>query len=87
MKFGISVTIIVLVLQLLLAATPFAPVTAQYWHTNDPQQFYGVLGSFVGVELILLTAAITLILLKESNDAAKRISEIKTVIPGATVKA
>jgi hypothetical protein len=87
LKFGIWVTIVVLIAQLLLAVTPFVPITAQYWHTDDPQQFYGILGSFVGIELIFLTAALSLILLKESSDTERRLGDIRAVIPGATVNA
>jgi len=87
MKFGVWVAVIVLLAQLLLAATPFVPITSRYWHTSDAQQFYAVLAAFVGLQLILLTAAITLILIKESGDAADRISAIVDRIPGAAVKA
>jgi len=86
MKFGVWVTIVVLALQVLLAASPFIPITSQYWHTSDVQQFYAVFAAFVGLQLILLTAAITLILLKESNDARDRLSAIADAIPGAAVK-
>ena len=55
-------------------------MTANYWNTNDPQQFYGVFAAFVGVQLILLTAAITLILLKESGDARHRLNTLATAL-------
>jgi len=87
LKFKVVVTILVFVAQILLAITPFVPVTAPYWHTSDPQQFYGVLGAFVGVELILLTAAVTLILLSESHETERRFSKMQAALPGATVRA
>ncbi|HEY1800309.1 MAG TPA: hypothetical protein VGG46_05175 [Terriglobales bacterium] len=86
MRFGVYVTIIVLVLELLLALSPFIPITAHLWHTEDQSQFYAVLASSLGIQLLLLTASITLILLKESHDAAERLSAIRAAIPGATVK-
>jgi hypothetical protein len=87
MKFGIWVTTIVLALQALLAASPFIPITSQYWRTSDTQQFYAVFATAVGIHLILLTAAITLILLKESSDARDRLDAMAEAMPGATVKA
>lgn len=86
MKFGIWVTITVLVLELLLALSPFLPITAHLWHTEDPSQFHAVLASSLGIQLIFLTAAITLILLKESHDAEERLSALRGAIPGAPVK-
>lgn len=86
MKLGIGVTIIVLGLELLLALSPFIPITAHLWHTEDQAQFYAVLASSLGIQLFLLAAAISLILLKESDDAAKRFHAIRVAIPGATVK-
>ena len=86
MKFNLSVTTLVLVAQILLAVTPFIPATATYWRTDDPREFYGVLAGFVGIQLILLTAAITLILMKESSDAEGRLKALKEAMPGAIVK-
>ncbi len=86
MKFNITITVLVLIAQALLAVTPFVPATAPYWHTDDPREFYGVFSGFVALQLILLTATISLILIKESSDARDRLGAIKDAMPGAVVK-
>jgi hypothetical protein len=86
MRFSIWVTGIVLLVQLFLCLTPFIPITAHYWHTEEPQQFYEVFATLIGVQLVLLTAAITMILIKESNDARERIENVAATINGTVVR-
>ncbi len=86
MRRSLWVVAIVLLLQILLTASPFIPATASLWHTGEPQRFYEVFAAFVGLQMILLTAAISLILLKESSDAKDRLESVAARLPGTIVK-
>jgi hypothetical protein len=86
MRLSLWFVTFVLILQILLTASPFIPATASLWHTGEPQKFYEVFAAFVGLQMILLTATITLILLKESTEAKERLESVAARLSGTTVK-
>lgn len=85
-RFNLIVASVVFIIQLGLAITPFFPWTARYWHSKSPQDFYNEAATFLGIELLLLTAAITLILSKAAQDQADAASELRSALPSTVVR-
>src|SRR5690242_16710228 len=86
MKFGIIVTIIVVAISLLLAFTPFIPYTSGFWHADNQQAFNGVLATFVGIEITLYTAAITLITQHQTYRQTQEIQKLVSGFPLTVVR-
>ena len=80
-KFNVAVAVLTFLLQLALALSPFIKVTAGLWKADSPQDFYNNLTTFIGIQLLLVTAAVTLMLLKSSQDQNAAFSEIRSAFP------
>jgi hypothetical protein len=79
--FNITVALCTLILQLVLALTPFIKLTAGFWKADSPQDFYNNLTGFLGIQLVLVSGAVSLILLKGSQDQAGGLAEIRSAFP------
>jgi len=86
MKLRYTIIVVTLLLELLLALTPFIPATAQIWHREDPTRFYGTLATFVGIQFTILTAALGLLALNVSNEVNTRIAGLELKLPHTIVK-
>lgn len=84
--FNVWVAIATFAVQLFLTLTPFVPATQQFWHSGSPEEFYGKLTAFMGVQLLLLATAVTLILIKGLKDQQDSFSEMRSALPLTVVK-
>lgn len=85
-RFNLAVVILTFVLQALLVATPYIPETAKYWHADSPTGFNNSLAVCLGFQLLLMTAAITIMLLKAAQDQKDAFSEFQQALPITIVK-
>lgn len=86
LKFNLWVVGLTFVAQVFLACTPFIPKTAGFWHANSPQDFYNSLAGFLGIQLLLLSTAVTVIVAKGVQDQEGGLSEIRSALPLTIVK-
>lgn len=86
MKLRYTIVVVTLLLDLLLAFTPFIPATAPVWHRDDPIRFYGTLATFVGIQFTILTAALALLALNVSNEVNTRIAGLELKLSHTIVK-
>jgi hypothetical protein len=84
--FNVWVVLVTSVVQLLLSITPFVPTTERFWHSASSEEFYGRLTAFIGIQLLLLTTAVTLILLKGMKDQQDSFVEMRSALPLTLVK-
>jgi hypothetical protein len=86
LKFNVVVGGLTLLLQLLLALSPFIRFTASFWKAGSPQEFYNNLTTFIGIQLVLVTGAVTLILLRGFQDQSSAFSEFRSAFPATIVR-
>lgn len=86
LRFNVIVAVLTLGLQALLALSPFVKLTAGFWKTDSQQDFYNNLTALVGLQFVLVTGAVTLILLKGSQDQSNEFSEMRSAFPLTVVK-
>lgn len=86
LRFNLWVVILTLAIQALLAFTPLIPITAGLWHTDSPPDFFSSLGTFLGIEFLLLSGAVTLILVKAASDQNGTLGEIEAALPITVIK-
>lgn len=84
--FNFWVMVVAGLLQAFLSLTPFVPTTQKFWHSGSSEEFYGKLTAFIGVQLLLLTTAVTLILLKGMKDQEDSFFEMRSALPLTLVK-
>lgn len=84
--FNILVAVITFVVQALLVATPFIPATAGFWHVKSQSDFNNSLAAFLGLELLLVTTAVTIMLLKGAKDQSDGFSEMRSALPLTLVR-
>jgi len=78
--------IAVIALQLFLAFSPLIPLTAGFWHTNNPSEFYGRLALMVGLQFTFATLAMVLLMEKEVAVLRASISGLISAFPVTVVK-
>lgn len=86
LRFNAIVLLATFLAQLFVAVTPFVPLTAGVWRASSPQDFYNALAVFTGVQLLLLTTGVTLILLKASQDQNDSFADMQSALPLTIVK-
>jgi hypothetical protein len=62
-----------LVLQILVPLTKYIPGAAGLWHTEDPAKFYSAFGTFFGIQLILMSCTILLLIKSLGNELAEKV--------------
>jgi hypothetical protein len=70
-------------LQILLAATKFIPGAAKLWHTEDAPAFYSVLVTFVGIQLVLVSGTLVLLMMAQGSELA---AAVRGALPGTEVR-
>jgi hypothetical protein len=70
-------------LQVLVVATKFIPGAAKLWHTEDAQTFYSVLVTFVGIQLVLMTGTLVLLVTTQGSELS---AVVKAALPGTEVR-
>jgi hypothetical protein len=70
-------------LQILVAATKFIPGAAKLWHTEDAQAFYSVLVTFVGIQVLLMTGTLVLLMTIQGSELA---AAVRAALPGTEVR-
>jgi hypothetical protein len=86
LTFNVIVGVLTLLLQLLLAFTPFFRLTAGFWKAESTQDFYNNLTAFIGIQLVLVTGALTLMLIKGSQDQSSAFAELRSAFPLTIVR-
>jgi hypothetical protein len=86
LTFNVIVAGLTLLLQLVLAFTPFIKLTAGLWKAESPQDFYNNLTAFIGIQFVLVTGALTLVLLKGSHDQSEASAELRSAFPLTIVR-
>jgi len=84
--FNVGVAVTTFVVQLLLSLTAFVPTTQRFWHSGSSGEFYNRLTIFIGIQLLLLTTAVTLILIKGLKDQQDSFSEMRSALPLTVVR-
>ena len=70
-------------LQILVPLSKHIPGAAGLWHTEDPTKFYSAFATFVGIQLVLISATLLLFLKSQMSDVA---SLIESVLPKTEVR-
>jgi hypothetical protein len=86
LKFSIIVAVLTLLLQAFLAISPLVKVSAGFWKADSQQDFYNNLTALVALQFLLMTGAVTLILLKASQDQNTAFGEMRSGFPLTIIK-
>lgn len=84
--FNVIVAFITFMVQLFLLLTPLVPTTQRFWYSGSSEEFYNKLTVFIGIQLLLLTTAVTLIMIKGSKDQQDSFSEMRSALPLTVVR-
>jgi hypothetical protein len=85
-RFNLVIVLATFAVQAFLAGTPFIPLTAGFWHANSPQDLNNRIAAFLGIQLLFVTTAIALILMKGSQDQSDGFSDMRSALPLTVVK-
>jgi hypothetical protein len=85
MKLKNIIVVLVLLVQLILAASPLIPPTARLWHLESAPDFHAVFATVIGIDLTLLSVVIILIMRGEGDELQDSINRITSGFPATIV--
>src|SRR5579864_681119 len=64
-----------LVLQILVPLTKHIPGAAGLWHTEDPAKFYSAFATFFGIQLVLMSGTLLLLVKSMGTELTERVAD------------
>lgn len=64
-----------LTLQILVPLTKHIPGAAGLWHTEDPAKFYSAFATFFGIQLVLMSGTLLLLVRSLGNELADKVTD------------
>jgi hypothetical protein len=69
------IIVVGLVLQVLVPLTKHIPGAAGLWHTEDPAKFYSAFATFFGIQLVLMSGTLLLLVKSLGNELTDRVTD------------